>query len=261
MIKVNGSLIQFTKFPIGEIKLEVPITKVATIEWHFESCEELVFVQFIAKHLRQHNTVDIFLIMPYIPFARMDRVKSAQEVFTLKYFCEIINSLNFTCVYVAEPHSDVAMGLLDRVYVIYSVTSSVHKVLQENNFSDEDILMFPDAGAQKRYSSLKYPQVVGHKNRDWKTGEITSLEIFGTVPKNGFKALIVDDLCSFGGTFLHSAKKLRELGASEVYLLVGHCEESVLHGELIKTDLINKIYTTDSIFKQEHEKITIVERF
>ena len=39
---------------------------------------------------------------------------------------------------------------------------------------------------------------------------------------DGSRVLIVDDLCSRGGTFYHSAKKLKELGAKEIYLYISH---------------------------------------
>ena len=38
--------------------------------------------------------------MPYISNARKDRAHREKDVFTLKYFANIINSLNFDNVYV-----------------------------------------------------------------------------------------------------------------------------------------------------------------
>ena len=70
--------------------------------------------------------------------------------------------------------------------------------------------------------------------------------------------LIVDDICSFGGTFYFSAQKLTELGAKKIYLFISHCEKSILNGKLINCELINKIYTTDSIYNCENKKIEIV---
>ena len=90
---------------------------------------------------------------------------------------------------------------------------------------------------------------------------IQSLDVAGEIEQiEGKDILIVDDICSYGGTFLHSAWKLKqELGAGNIYLFVSHCEDSILKGELIKGDLIQKIYTTDSIYKGEHEKIEVLK--
>ena len=75
------------------------------------------------------------------------------------------------------------------------------------------------------------------------------------------KVLIVDDICSAGGTFKFSAMKLKELGAKDVALYVSHCEDNIQNGDLLKTDLISKIYTTDSILHIKHDKIEIIKKF
>jgi ribose-phosphate pyrophosphokinase len=59
---------------------------------------------------------------------------------------------------------------------------------------------------------------------------------------------MVDDISSYGTTFLHAAKTLKSLGADKIWLFVTHCENSILHGELINSGLLDKIYTTRSIF-------------
>ncbi|MBW7460425.1 ribose-phosphate pyrophosphokinase, partial [Paenibacillus sepulcri] len=103
-------------------------------------------------------------------------------------------------------------------------------------------------------------QLVGFKSRDFQTGDIQSLDIVGTVPAEPFKVIIVDDLCSYGGTFIRSAEKLREIGASPVYLLVGHCEKSIHQGTILTTDLIDKVFTTNTILDQAgHDKIQLFE--
>ena len=83
----------------------------------------------------------------------------------------------------------------------------------------------------------------------------------GEIPNQSFDVLIVDDICSKGGTFYHSAKKLKELGADNIYLYITHCENSILEGELINSGLIKEIYTTDTIFTKEHELIKVLNEF
>lgn len=75
----------------------------------------------------------------------------------------------------------------------------------------------------------------------------------------GKNVLIVDDICSKGGTFYHSAKALKAAGANDVYLYVTHCENTIFKGELINSDLIKHIYTTRSVFTLAHEKITVLK--
>jgi ribose-phosphate pyrophosphokinase len=197
------------------------------------------------------------LVLPYIPNARQDRIADEEnDVFTLKWFCEIINSLNFERVTAIDAHSAVSTALLDRSHALTAkrmIDSVVDKV-------KPDLLFYPDNGAAKKYSGfMQCEYAFGIKNRDWKTGKIMGLDVVGDVKSKNI--LIVDDISSYGGTFFYSAKKLKELGAKKLWLYVTHCENSILEGELTNSGLLEKIYTTDSIFTDEHALIEIVHRF
>jgi ribose-phosphate pyrophosphokinase len=113
----------------------------------------------------------------------------------------------------------------------------------------------------KRYStSLPYKYAFGIKRRNWETGKIEGLDVAGCTEEIKNKVvLIVDDICSRGGTFYYSAKKLKELGAKAVYLYITHCENTILEGELLESGLIEKVYTTDSLFTKNHEKIEVIK--
>jgi phosphoribosylpyrophosphate synthetase len=63
----------------------------------------------------------------------------------------------------------------------------------------------------------------------------------------GKNVLIVDDICSRGGTFYHSAKALKEAGAANISLYITHCENTILEGEIFTSGLIQRVYTTDSL--------------
>jgi ribose-phosphate pyrophosphokinase len=90
------------------------------------------------------------------------------------------------------------------------------------------------------------------KKRDWKTGKIEGLDIINTDNIVGKDVLIVDDICSRGGTFYHSAKALKAAGAKSVSLYVTHCEETITLGELAASDgLVDHVYTTRSIFPEK----------
>ena len=117
--------------------------------------------------------------------------------------------------------------------------------------SGAEALFFPDEGAMKRYSEhATIPYAFGMKKRDWETGKILGLDIINADVIKGKNILIVDDICSRGGTFYHSAKALKEAGAANISLYVTHLEETVLIGDLPESGLIDHIYTTKSIFPE-----------
>ena len=119
----------------------------------------------------------------------------------------------------------------------------------------------------KRYSHIAsacdVPYVFGMKKRDWRTGEILGLNVLGeTDIVSGKNILIVDDICSRGGTFLHSAKALKAMGAANIDLYVSHLENYVWEGEMITSGLIRTLYTTNSIYRLGNkETVVVVEEY
>lgn len=270
MITLNGVPVEIGSFPDGTILMKQSggEFKNNLIEWHYENDREFLALIYLVKHLRRFKAKTIHLEMPYIPNARMDRVKNSTDVFTLKYFADILNGLNIDSITVLDPHSNVSEALINNLnintpesYIISAIAHTQGGWFNWNSISDKLLMFYPDEGAMKRYSGMvKIPYAFGIKKRDWETGNILGLDVAGDVNAiKGKDILIVDDICSKGGTFYHSAKKLKELGANDIYLYISHCENTILEGELLKGDLIKKVYTTDSIFTKEHEKIEVLK--
>ena len=268
MIKLNNKEVKYGHFPDKTILLKENVEKLITnkeevvITWLFETNEELVVLHFLAMHLRSKGLNRIILKLPFIPNARQDRVKNEEDVFTLKYFAQWINLLAFEKVIVLDPHSHVSEALFDRIQV-QSPKKYIDQVISRMTVSENEklILFFPDEGAMKRYSSMySIPYVFGIKKRDWTTGEINGLTLAGqTSLIKGAKVLIIDDICSKGGTFHFGAKELIKAGAKEINLYISHCEDVIFEGNLLKEECIQKIYTTNSIFTKNHERIEVFE--
>ena len=274
MIRIDGTIIDIGSFPDGSMLVkydhhdESVFEDSAAITWNYENDREFIALIYLVKHLRENDVRDIFLNMPYIPNARQDRVKNDDDVFTLKYFAELLNSLNLNRVEVLDPHSNVSTALINNIvvntpeqYIVTAIAKICGRLSDWEVLLDSLLMFYPDEGAMKRYSGLiKLPYAFGIKKRNWETGIIEGLDVAGAVDQiAGKDILIVDDICSRGGTFLHSAKKLKDLGAKDIYLYVSHCENTILEGELLKGDLIKKVYTTDSIFTKSHEKVEVLK--
>lgn len=188
MIFVDDRRIDFASFPDGtsliRIAPKLDFTFFAMgksayfIRWMYDNDAECMQLWYLVKHLKSAGNPLLYLEMPYIPNARMDRVKNRDEVFTLKWFAEFINSLGFESVKVLDPHSNVAMALIDRAetmdvkhYINYTIQWMVSQGLNP-------LLCYPDEGAAKRYSELlPMEYVFCIKHRDWRTGKIERLEL------------------------------------------------------------------------------------
>jgi ribose-phosphate pyrophosphokinase len=146
-----------------------------------------------------------------------------------------------------------------------------------NDFEREVVIYFPDDGAYKRYKDLPcfndLKCVYGKKERDWNTGQILGIEIYD---KNGCKltnelencdVLMVDDIISYGGTLAYSADKLKAMGAAHISAYATHVEDSAINtdkGTLLKrinSGVVDFVYTTNSLFHEEHPNFVIVHKF
>ena len=267
MLQLNGVEILLKHFTDKTLDLRVDVMREfksersAVITWRFENDVETVALIFLTRHLQEHGIKNIDLVMPYIPNARMDRVKTDADVFTLKYFAEVINGLRFRSVHVLDPHSAVSEALIDRI-VIKDAKDNILEAVRR--IDDKDLMLFfPDEGAMKRYSEMcDLPFAYGEKNRDWETREIRGMTVRGDVEKiAGRSVLMVDDICSSGRTLHYAAKKLKELGAGKIYLYVSHCENIVAESELLHSQMVERVFTTRSFLKLDHPKFEILESF
>lgn len=257
MIKFNGIEVAFSRFPNGETKMdETSLTLLAgmkqVVEFKYEDDSDLIKLMFLKKYLDTSKIEVDELVIYYMPYSRMDRSEN-NSPFTLKYVAEFINSLSFEQVTIIEPHSDVTNAVIDNVKPLYINYDLLPKVMEMTEFDQwVDYIVFPDDGASKRYKNMvDVCTLVGRKQRDFKTGRITSLELTGVNNGKGKKAIIVDDLSSYGGTFIMTAEELKQkFNVEEVYLLVAHAENSIFKGDLFNH--VTKVFTTDSILTEQN---------
>lgn len=254
MILLNDKRIEFKAFGNGEVEPDAQTINSSIlrgytneITFKYESDADFLHLEFLKDFIDEIAPgLIVNLKIAYMPYSRMDRTEGT-KVFTLKTVAKRINGMKFNMVVVYEPHSDVTPALLDRVFPIQLTKLILPDALEKIGFDKEkDFLCYPDAGAQKRYSMPGFNHVVANKERDWESGRIKSLEIVGDVTE-GAKFVIIDDLCSYGGTFMLTAEALKEKGAGEVHLVVAHAEDSIFAGKVLVDDAIDSVYTTDTI--------------
>lgn len=296
MISLNGREVCFGKFPNNETYADMPNTgygpvkDVNTIFFKFEDDKDIFHLIAVKDFVDQnYSRFPTELIMPYIPYSRMDR-KENNRLFTLKTFAKIINGMGFFRVVVDEPHSDVSVALIDNVVVqnissnlvikamcdLFSVKGSCwysndHKGVDafgEVDFCVDALfkraiesgvyVVYPDSGADKRYSKqIEYPNILTcRKKRDFDTGKINKTIVEGVEDvKDCRVAIIVDDLSSRGGTFMGVANELRKSISTleRIILCVTHCENTIYMGHVFRDNSpIDVVYTTESILKSPY---------
>jgi len=152
---------------------------------------------------RVNPQADIILYIPYLPGARQDR----GEPLGCKVYADMINAMKFDYVVCVDPHSDVMPALLERCLRIeLHEVFDISYIRRASQYSP--VFVAPDAGAVKKVEALSTKLHTdiryGRKHRDIQTGELTGFSC-DPIP-HGSDAIIVDDICDGGGTFIGLAK-------------------------------------------------------
>ena len=263
MIKVSGEIVSIERFPNGESRITIP--KSSTIErgnmriqLKYESDADLLALFILTKEIRDRGLCNnIHLHMAYSPYSRMDR-RIGDFCFSLKHIAEFINSLNFASVRIVDAHSDVILGLINRARPGSEIPELVARVKEwaEDYAIQFDTVYFPDSGAEKRYREYAgaLPTVTGHKVRNPETGKIESVTIHDNIEVKS--VIMIDDLCSYGGTFFMGAEALAKKGMEKYVLIVPHLEDAVFSGSLLADPQLLAIFTTNSMIRsKKHPKI------
>lgn len=211
-------------FSGGEVQVRIDSFRYfiqATIEAHIRSSEDLMELLLVTDALRRYGCKELSLIMPYIPYARQDRVCTPGEALSIKVFADLINAQYYEEVKVWDPHSDVATALLNNCYAVHCLDFVAKIPLDMANIT----LVAPDAGAAKKVMTVSQ-KLGAHflqatKIRDASTGEITGTDIQGVLLASAHY-LIVDDICDGGRTFIELAKVLKQAAPAIVDLYVTH---------------------------------------
>lgn len=235
-IKIDAGDIdlEITKFPAGESLVRLDHEKLAqldqdefvTITMQFESNDDLINLLLVTDAIRK-VLVDpkIVLRMPYLPYARQDRVSELGESLSVKVIADLINSQKYFCVACFDIHSHVGMALIDHLAHIPLKRTMQHIGGFIN--IENTVLVAPDAGALKKVAEIARDSdyagmICASKVRNTKTGEITGTSIDSDTHIGDKDFLIVDDICDGGRTFTELAKVLRPLTNGKIYLYVTH---------------------------------------
>lgn len=214
------------KFPGGEVgvKLEkkreysylpyhqVRVTGIVTSDDFFTMLNVIS-----ALHVNGVKPENISVFIPYLPYARQDRVCNEGESHALAVYLLALGTLQDTigCFVVSDPHSEVSEKYLRVIFGEKLVIESQNRIVELGRICENTIPMFdavvaPDHGAAAKAVLIqpdsKHVQLTKTREAGRVTTDISEDQkdvIEGT-------ACIFDDICDGGATFLAAAKVLHE---------------------------------------------------
>lgn len=189
------------------------------------------------------------LFLPYVPYARQDRICDRGEAFSLKVITNFINSLNFDEVIILDPHSDVTPALINNVKVI-SQFDIIHQWQEfKNRISANCVFVSPDAGANKKTAKIagyfNHREFIrADKLRDLSNGNILETIVYCDDFK-GKDVIVVDDCLDGARTFIELAKVCKSKNCNKFVL---YCTHGIFSKgiEYVFENGIDEIYVTNS---------------
>ncbi len=270
-IEISPILVDESQFLSGEVHVkirnQIPSNKSthATIFARANNSNHIMCILLTNDALKRMGYEKIDLFLPYIPFSRQDAVMVEGEPFSIKVFADIINLCNFNSVTVFDPHSGVSPAVIDRCKIISNhvyVNICINDIFG-NNWNGERFIVSPDSGSYKKIFKLSdylktekgfnSEVVVCNKARDLSNGKIMAFSVEKD-DLQGKECIIIDDICSRGGTFMGIAKELKNKNAGKIYLIVSHYED-VANIANLKESGIERIYTTQSMTSKNDDFI------
>ena len=260
-------------FPGGERHVELPADEglPVLVGSRLESSNDIMDLLLAADALRRRKRQRVSAYLPYIPYGRQDRVAIAGEPLSISVMADLINSCGFDEVFTVDPHSSVTSALVNNLTVmpmnwfLYDVVGRVKSSWKFYSGDSDIVFVAPDAGALKKVEGYAEfwreprPVAVGIKHRNALSGEVRFVDVNG--PVEGNIALIIDDICDGGASFIGLTKALLAKGATEVFLAVTHGIFSKGLAPL-KDAGISKVFSTDTripVFG-EHEPKKFLEQ-
>ncbi len=167
----------------------------------------------------------IIAVIPYLAYARQDKIFRPGESQFANVILRMINSLRIDEIYVVDVHAPSVLKelILNKVVSIDSM-----KLLADHikSLGARDIVVVsPDKGAVER--SKAFAKHFGEdvqveyfeKKRDVKTGDIV---MQGQLKLKNKDVIIADDIIATGGTMATAIKLSKESGANRIYAVATH---------------------------------------
>lgn len=176
------------------------------------------------------------LFLPYMPYSRADRRFMKGDTFALNVFVKMLSTMGFTKVQTFDIHSQMTAALFEQWHVAFENIEPLEdiKTVIDHIGDDGLCIVLPDKGSIKRYFPNAFgpgmrlprlhnvPVVLGDKVREPITGKLSGFTIDPFVTAFS-KALIIDDICDGGGTFIGLGQKILDIApATTLYLYTSH---------------------------------------
>jgi ribose-phosphate pyrophosphokinase len=205
----------------------------------------LMELLIMADALKRASARSISAVVPYFAYSRQDRKDKPRVPITAKLVANLLEKAGITRILTMDLHTEQMQGFFDIPVDHLYARSLFIKAFKDLGLK-KLVVVSPDVGsnklARKFADELNVDLAIVDKRRVSST-EVGGNAIIGDV--NGKNVVLVDDMCSTGGTLAAAAKICRARGAETVVAAITH--GLFIREDGLKDSGIDQIYVTDSI--------------
>ncbi|MGE0669984.1 MAG: ribose-phosphate diphosphokinase [Parachlamydiales bacterium] len=204
----------------------------------------LMELLILVDALKRSSARSINVVISYFGYARQDRRGKGREPVTAKLVANLLEKAGVTRVLTMDLHTEQIQGFfdipLDNLYARPVLLEAVKKLKLDNC-----VVVTPDIGsirlARSYAEALKVDLAIVDKRRvNSKQVEMSAL--IGDV--EGRDVLLVDDMCSTGGTLKTASFVCKNAGAKRVFAAVTH---GLMVGSAFEESAIEKMLMTNTV--------------
>lgn len=251
-----------------------------TVDWLFRNNDEVIKLGLILNLLDTYDDIDTVQVhIPFMPYSRMDRHEAGYHnpmslaviMNILKAYDEQVSfEVHYSTDDLHNPAALLDIGAKNGMPAYFKNRQVMSKYLfafmeAHNILSKEVLVVFPDKGALARYDQRHPNQIddnsvvsmlkrlsdgqpnimIGQKTRDFETHKITGYELPDEIPADIKEIVIIDDVISYGGTFIKLIDAIRAKTDLPISIITSHAEDALWRGDLLAKEV--PIYTTRSL--------------
>lgn len=241
--------IQIETFPDGEIGVQIhenvrgrDVFVLQTIAHRPNSY--LLELLIIIDALKRSSARSITAVIPYFGYARQDRKDKGRVPITAKLVANLIEKAGAARVLTMDLHAEQVQGFFDiPVDNLYARPILVKEI--ERLGLQDFIVVTPDIGSIKlarAFSALLKVDLAIVDKRRVSADKVEMNALIGDV--RGQNVLLVDDICSTGGTLKTASLVCKKAGAKKIFAAVTH---GLMLGRAFEESAIEKMLITDTV--------------
>jgi ribose-phosphate pyrophosphokinase len=208
---------------------------------------QMVSLMLLAHTLRKEGANRITGLLPYLAYAREDKIKAGESLATA-WVGMLFKASAFDQIWAVDLHSEHDKQLYPLPLESISPAPMFAECLKQYGLTDASFVA-PDGGALSRCEALtsavgKTSDAIVYFQKRRTQGGIVHQDPVGRVKR---RAIVVDDVLDTGATLVSACEKLLAAGAEELYLCVTHGLFTEQRWQELWSLAVKRIFCTDTI--------------